>query len=123
MPMYEVDRMVAILRPTQLFVDWINSHVEVSDEKITLDILQEDCTALLMPPFENSLEAEDYIEERYLEIFENELEGWYIDNTLWPTNRPFALFMEWFSIEFHSLAFDLASSDFEAPEYAAGTLQ
>ena len=40
-------------------------------------------------------------------IFETELDGWCTDETLWPKNRSFKTFRNWFSFEFHSLVEDL----------------
>ncbi len=123
MSLYEVDRMVVILRPTQAFLDWVNSHAQNENEKVTLNALQEDCTALLIPPFDTLPDAEEYLENSFAEIFENELEGWFIDPSYWPENRTYKLFNEWFNIDFHSLAFDLAYGDEIETEEFTGTLQ
>ncbi len=109
--MYEVDRMVAVIKPTQIFVDWVNTHIAEGEEPVTLEDLLIDCTAILIPPFDEASDAVEYIEALYTEIFETELETWFLDEAFWPEKRTFQLFNEWFNVEFHSLVFDLAGVD------------
>lgn len=43
----------------------------------------------------------------YETIFELELEGWCLDDEKWPSIRTLGVFMEWFTVEFHSMVIDL----------------
>lgn len=49
---------------------------------------------------------EEYISLNYAALFENELEGWYTDETLWPENRDLELFKKWFEVECHTMLID-----------------
>jgi hypothetical protein len=52
-------------------------------------------------------EREDILKVCFSVIFENELEGWVIDEAMWPKNRDLATFTRWFDVEFHSVIVDL----------------
>jgi hypothetical protein len=47
------------------------------------------------------------------EIFEEQLRGWWTDETTYPANRTLQKFQEWFDVEFHSMVFDLGDYDLE----------
>lgn len=117
--MHEIDRMAAVIRPTPAFVNWVNEHCQTLEEKITLEDVQNDCTVLLVPVFDDSVEAENYIESLYLEIFENELSAWSLDEESWPPHRSYELFQQLFYIEFHSFVYDTASKHDEFIEIPA----
>lgn len=121
--MYQIDRIAVIIKPTQVFVDWVNQHTQADDEKITYAAVREDCTTFLIPPFEDMIDAEEFISSIYQEVFDCELEAWYLDASIWPINRTYKVFKEWFDIEYHNSLFDLALVDDEEPMLAEGTLQ
>ena len=104
--MYEIDRMAAIIRPSQKFVEWVNDKVATENDQIKLENLQGDCTVILIPVFDNVHDADDYIESMYTDLFENELEAWCLDEDRWPQKRNYELFQQWFHIEFHSFVYD-----------------
>ncbi len=105
--MFIVDRIVAIVRPRQKMLEWLHQQPEVQ-ANFSLQNLQTDCTALLIPPFESPRQAKEYIKQSYLAIFEGELVSWGLPKTSWPTDRSYALFEEWFMLEFHSVVLDMA---------------
>ena len=107
--MQEIDRVAAILRPSDLMLNWINQHANEADE-LTIDDIQIDCTVILLPTFEDEDAAEAYLNEIYDDIFINELASWYDDKALWPENRSLDLFLQWFEVEFHSVVVDAAQS-------------
>src|SRR5262245_2898886 len=102
MSMTEIDRMMAIVKPTMKFVDWINQH-KTDDETITVEMVWEDCTALLIPEFESLAEAEQFIENIYPFIVENEIFDWNVDENVVPEITSYQEFKQWFEIKFHSL--------------------
>jgi len=50
--------------------------------------------------------GENWIALNYKQLFENEFEDWYTDETLWPQKRTRKLFNEWFEVECHSVLID-----------------
>lgn len=108
--MYEIDRVVAIIKPTEKMLSWLKQQTSEFAE-LTLDDIRADCTALLIPAFDDPDMAEQYIEEIFPAIFENELELWVSDEEHWPHDRSLEMFNRWFNIEFHSMVFDLGNAE------------
>ena len=52
----------------------------------------------------------------YEALFENELEGWYTDESLWPKKRDLKLFREWFNVECHTVIEDTVGLPIEDDE-------
>lgn len=112
--MYEIERLVTILKPTQKFHDWLQTTPSL-DKELSLDDLRGDCTALLLPTFETADEADDYLRKNLEEIFSNECETWCEDESFWPELK-YELFRELFDIEHHSMVFDMVDDDEEDSE-------
>ena len=109
--MYQLDRNVAIVRPEQPFLDWLNGLSEYAPLELELEQLQQDCTALLIPQFEDEDEAVTFVCKLWDPLFEAELGDWTDDRVLWPQGRSIEMFMEWFSIEIHTTLVDLVEDD------------
>ncbi len=105
--MFEVDRVVAIVRPTAKLLDWLRNLPEPIDN-LVIENLQKDCTVLLIPRFDGPRQAEAYIHQIYQGIFEGELAMWGVQKKFWPEQRDEKQFAEWFHIEFHSMIYDVA---------------
>jgi hypothetical protein len=105
--MQELDRVAAVLKPTEKMLTWINHHAE-SEETYTLDDISTDCTVVLLPAFDDEEEAEHYLLEIFDELFASELMSWNENPTTWPEDRSIEMFLEWFDIDFHSLVYDVA---------------
>lgn len=108
--MYHVNRSVAVIKPKQPFFDWLKSTPDW-DLDLTLDNLRVDCTALLVPEFDEPENAVSYIDDRFEQIFEMELSSWYEDKKLWPAKRDLQTFWEWFEVELHSVVVDVPDED------------
>ena len=107
--MKELDRVAAVLKPSELMLDWINKHTVESD-RLVLSEIQTDCTVILLPTFDDEDSAEAYLNEIYDDLFISELSSWHDDEALWPNNRSLDLFLQWFEVEFHSMVFDVAET-------------
>lgn len=57
--MNSINRQVAIIKPKEPYVAWINSLADM-DEQSTIDSLNDDCTALLLPHFDDDKESMKY---------------------------------------------------------------
>ena len=108
--MQELERVAAILKPSEVMLEWINEQQAEGDEKLMLEDIQLDCTVILLPTFEEEEEAEDYLNQIYEELFESELSAWNEDESTWPEDRSIDTFLEWFDIEFHSMVYDCVAT-------------
>lgn len=73
--MKTINRYVAIIKPKQLHVDWINQLPEIED-KLTLEDLQSDCTAILIPEFDQPEDSKAFMNSMAESLFAEELAGW-----------------------------------------------
>ena len=112
-----VDRIVAVVRPKQKMLEWLHKQPEVQ-ANFSLQNLQTDCTALLIPPFESPRQAKEYIKQTYLGIFNGELISWGLPQESWPNNRTYELFTDWFTVEFHSVVLDMGYIEQQKEEQA-----
>lgn len=115
--MFVVDRIVAILKPTEKMLSWLKEQPTAPDIA-TLKNLQLDSTALLLPAFESPRQAEAYIKQIYNRIFESELISLGLPKEAWPANRSYELFKTWFILEYHSVLFDVAYMEEHNLQYA-----
>lgn len=104
--MRQVNRAIAVVRPRQPFIDWVNS-LNNPEDTLTLEQAQQGCKALLIPEPERRQGNRRFIELNYAFIFEDELTVWSRDKNVWPRKRTLALFDEWFEVETHNMVFDM----------------
>ena len=62
-------------------------------------------------------QAEAFIKDMYQDLFELELSSWIVVDDMWPENITYEMFLEWFDVEFHSMAFDSLKDDIEKEPY------
>lgn len=103
--MYTINRSVAIIKPKQPFVDWENQMPDAK-WKVSLDDLNRDCLAILIPEYDTDEEAEEYFSEIYEDIFEAELFCWCTEESWWPQNRTQEMFRQLFEVDLHSIVMD-----------------
>jgi len=104
--MLEINRSLIILKPKQPFLAWIRT-LDNEDKDLTLEELAEDSTAYLIPEVWQDSDQHRLLESYCDVLFEEQLAGWWIDETAWPQKRNVNMFLDWFEVEFHSLVFDL----------------
>jgi hypothetical protein len=108
-----INRGVVIVKPKPPFLEWVNSDPTLSPP-VSMEYLQEDCTAILVPDLNSEEEALDYLADLKPLLFEMELEDWNRDPTTWPAKRTNELFDAWFELEVHSMVWDSVGAPIEA---------
>ena len=114
--MQSINRLVAIIKPREPFLRWLESHPDW-DLDMTLEELRADCTALLIPEFDDNEQARSYIEVNCRIVFEMQLNGWYTDPAMWPEKRNLSIFRQWFHVEIHSTAVDTLNEGIRKDAY------
>ena len=104
--MSEINRSLIILRQKQPFLDWTRT---LDDHGIdfTLEELSQDAIAYLVPEIWDDSEQEALLESYYDILFDEQLNGWCMDEADWPKERDLKMFLDWFEVEIHSLVIDL----------------
>ncbi len=103
--MDSINRSAAVLKPKKPLIDWLNALPD-TDPLFKLADFQTDCTVLLLPEYDDDLQAVKFIKKIYKDIFEKELDSFCTDPDYWPSKRDFKTFLQWFEIELHSEVFD-----------------
>ena len=96
-----INRAAVILRYKSPVVQWINDvDPDDDDPEISLESANEDKIVYLISDQDADTPdaLESWLNLNYKALFENELAGWYTDESLWPENRDRALFNEWFEV-------------------------
>ncbi len=108
-----LNRSALSVKPTQAFVDWINSlEPTVGNDDLTLDDIDRENTVYLIPEMDTEEALDAWVRERYMDILENELRAWEEDERQWPESTDWSLFKRFLTVEHSYLAIDL---DDEAP--------
>ncbi|MBL7153177.1 MAG: hypothetical protein ISS79_05635 [Phycisphaerae bacterium] len=110
--MQSINRTGVIVRPKQLFVDWLNSLPD-DDTNYTLERISTDNLTFLIPEYVSPDGAVDYIRKKHSLIFEWVLWGWITAEEYWPKKRNWKMFNDWFDLEVNSEVFDLVDGDIE----------
>jgi len=108
--MDSINRSVAVIKPKQPLLDWLNALPD-TDLPYMLADFQTDCTVLLLPEFDDDLQALKFIKKIYKGIFEKELDSFCTDPEYWPSKRDYKTFLLWFDIELHSEVFDTVDKE------------
>ena len=103
-----LNRSVAIIRGKEPFLKWVKSLPDSAD--VSIDIINQDNTAYLLPEIAYGFEEESLVERFYDLIFEEQLNGWWTEKNDWPKNRDRETFKKWFDVEFHSVVLDLVDA-------------
>lgn len=106
-----INRCVLIVRAREPFLQWVKSLPNPAN--ITLEQMNRDTSAYLLPEYEDNHERDDLVEQFFDVIFEEQLGGWWTKKSDWLSKRDLALFKKWFTVEFHSAVFDLADGPLE----------
>lgn len=112
--LFLINRDSVIIKGKQPLADWIN--MNDPDHPVSLSDVREECTVILLPECRDRDEAVTIIESNFETIFFGELEGWFVDESLWPASVTLETFRDWFDIEYHSMIFDALDEDIEKRE-------
>jgi hypothetical protein len=108
--MYSINRSVAVLKPKQQLLDWLNALPD-AEVLFTLADFQTDYTVLLLPEFGDDLKDLKFIKKIHKDIFEKELDSFCTDPDYWPQKRDYKTFLQWFDLELHSEVFDTVDKE------------
>jgi hypothetical protein len=111
-----INRSAIILKCKEPFVRWINEADPYEDDPgISIENANEDRTVYLITD-DDGENVEEWVSLNFKTLFENELEGWYTDETLWPKKRDLKTFHEWFDVECHTVIIDTVDDPIQDDE-------
>lgn len=107
---YFVERSVAVIKPKQPFLEWINNTFPDLPQQLTLESIRIDCNSYLIPEVNEIEDGINYVDEKYADLFALELASWTEDETLWPQAFTLKMFWEWFDVEVYPTAIDITEN-------------
>lgn len=120
---YVVDKSIAIIRPREAFLDWVNqtlTHYET--EPLDLKTIQVSPNSYLIPEVEEVEDGISFVDDQFEEIFKMELASWTEDESLWPQDLSSIKFLEWFDVEISPMLIDLSEKQADFDEELASTV-
>ena len=111
--MFFVDRSAVVLKPTQVFLDWLKS-TDDNMPDLTVAQLRTNCSVFLVPVFDQPEQAVAYFDERYKQIFVAELASWVSDTSMYPKDLSLENFWKFFELDVHDMVLDLVDAELEA---------
>lgn len=103
-----VNRSALSVKPTQVFVDWINQlDATEGEDDLTLADVERESTIYLIGEMDSEEAVQAYVRDRFLDILENELRAWEEDVRLWPETLDWAMFERFLQVDYSYLALDL----------------
>ena len=102
-----LNRSMLVVKAREPFLRWLKSLPDPVRDDLTLEEVNEDGTAFLLPEWEDDQERNRVLRECYRFIFEEQLSGWWTRESDWPKKRTFQVFQSWFDVEMHSVVEDL----------------
>jgi hypothetical protein len=102
-----INRSTIILFHKKPLIEWQNSIFPDDTMEYEEDFFKNDMAHVYLIPeldFEENLEL--YLKENFEHIFEDVLEDWCTDDKLWPKKLTYAMFKDWFHINYQSMVID-----------------
>ncbi len=105
-----LNRAALVSRYKQPFVDWINAADPVPSSRVlSLSEVNEDSNVYLVE-VEDGAGLDHWLELNAGTVFENELNGWYQDESPWPADRSLGVLREWCTLQLHTIVIDAGAT-------------
>ena len=104
-----VNRAAISVTPKEPFIDWVHSYDEGS-ARIAAEEIRESPHIYLVRDSDYGDDPAKLIRKNFKVIFEEELNGWIIDESTWPAKRDLKTFKAWFEVKIHEIVFDMDDS-------------
>ena len=93
-----LNRIALVVTPKRRFFEWVNARPEAGGP-VTIDEAASHRMVYLAATGNAGPSVDELIEVYWEEIFEEALEEWVADESLWPVNRTPHVFRDWFHVE------------------------
>jgi hypothetical protein len=100
-----INRSLVVVKPKEPFLEWLRSLPD--PHEATAEDLLHDNTVFLVPEILDPKSEARTLKRCFKAIFEEQLNGWWTDEAVWPRRRDLRTFKEWFDVEVHTLVYDL----------------
>lgn len=113
---YFVERSVAVIKPKEPFLNWVNNTFNDMPQQLTLDSIRIDCNSYLIPEVNEIEDGIGFIDEKFADLFAMEFASWTEDENLWPQEFTLKMFWDWFDVEIFPTAIDLSEGSLDSED-------
>jgi len=106
-----INRAAVVVRPKAPFFDWARTLEGGLPNSV------KPWTSVYLFEIPDDDDFDTVVRERFLEVFEEQLESWHLVVDHWPAPRTYAMFEQWFDFEIAEPVRDLDESDIEHEDY------
>ncbi len=107
--MNTVNRTALVILVKMPMLEWINSCAYEESHKLTLSQVNDEAHTYLVDGIDDSTDLKKIMKKHFKTIFENEMEAWITDESMWIENISIDLFFEFFEVYASSIVHDLSS--------------
>lgn len=102
--MRTINRIGIAVTPREPYMAWARS---IDDRAASLEVTAEQFTSIYLVEAPDTFEPAKVIRKHYAAIFEEQLNAWHRDETVWPRPRTEATSHEWFDATVVDMVWDL----------------
>jgi hypothetical protein len=107
-----VNHCAIVLTAKAPFIQWANG-IDAAGPRYEECFVDEGPPVYLGPDADSLEEVMEFIRKDFDLFFEEQLEGWCTDPMLWPQERTYRMFTEWFAVRVHTIVIDTVDAPLE----------
>ena len=104
-----LNRSAVVVRPRTAFLNWTKQDDSTGIAESVFEDLRSSPSAYLIPEDEDVVDVLDLVKTAWPTLFEAMLESWLTDPDMWPPNRTWEMFGEWFEVQVCECVYDLVA--------------
>ena len=116
MDLYDINRFALIVTPSEALLKWAISEQPSLSEEVDPEDTTDLATVYLLPDFDDIEEADDWVEQNFLDLLENLLEEWIADENLWPPRLEYSHFEKYADYTLSNMVIDTVDASYDAEE-------
>ena len=106
-----LNRSAIVMRPRDPFLQWAKQDDSTGIAESVFEELRSSPNAYLIPEDEEVVDVRDLVRAVWPDLFEAMLESWLTDPEMWPPDRTWEMFEEWFELQVCECVYDLVAGD------------
>ncbi len=106
-----LNRSAVMVKPREPYLRWAKQDDTTGVAEAVFENMRSVPTVHLIAESETGHDLPDLIREAWPDVFEAMLEGWLTDPEMWPQNRTWEMFEEWFEVQICESVHDLVEGE------------
>lgn len=113
MELYDINRVALIITPSESLLRWAIGEEPTMAEDVDPEDNSGLSTVYLLPDFDDTDAAEDWLEDNFEPILETLLEEWIPDDSLWPDRLMFSHMEKYAEYSFSNIVIDTTEEGYD----------